>query len=178
MTASNTVLGSPYRSATLAVRCDQKGDARELDVYLLFDYFNLPGGDPKSLRVKFDDETPTDWGVSGMSASRRGVFMDSSVLLAERAEATTFAIRMTYFNHGPVTVRFDGNGSAVAIGTVLGSDCGRWQLKPRGAWRGSANANKPKKTNWFAAAQKCSKFIPIVRGRGRTDAEPQNAIST
>ena len=177
--ASSTVFGSPYRSASLTVRCDQKGDDREIDVYFTFGYFNLAGGDPTRLRVKFDDDEPTNWKVHGMSVSRSGVFMADAVRLAESlAEAEAFAVRMTYYKEGPVTIRFAGDGAAEAIGAVFGSECGAHVAEKRGAVAREAERRRAEEVNWMAAAPQCNQFIPMRASSvsDASDAEVRDAV--
>ncbi len=174
--AASTVFGSPYRSASLTVRCDQKGDDRDIHVYFTFGYLNLAGGDPTRLRVKFDDDEPKNWKVQGMSVSRSGVFMDDAVRLAESlAEAETFAVRMTYYKEGPITIRFAGDGAAEAIGAVFGSECGAHVAERRGTVARMAERRRAEEVNWTAAAPQCSQFIPTWSSIV-SDAEVRDAV--
>lgn len=128
VTASVSVAGEPYRTASFTFRCTDGGtyNSRSIDAYFTFGYLNRAGADDAPLRVKFGDSRPHDWEVIGLAEGRRGLFMFDAKASAERlALASSFKVRLTYHNEvGPTTISFPMEGAQVAIGQVLESDCG------------------------------------------------------
>lgn len=128
VTASVSVVGEPYRTASFTLRCTDGGtrNSRRIDAYFTFGYLNRSGADDAPLRVKFGDSPPHDWQVAGLAEGRRGLFISDAKTQAERlALVSSFQVRLAYHNEvGPTTISFPMEGALEAIGQVLGSDCG------------------------------------------------------
>ena len=137
---SATVVGEPYRRATLIVQCK---DGTDLDIYAVFDYLNLVGGTTHGIHFidaswrKVADAPPSNFplrmleGDSGKSlflqvhyttwaglAWRDNKVVFPRVLSQDLMSGSSFAIRLPYYGHGRAVVRWSLEGARRAVGEV------------------------------------------------------------
>lgn len=152
---SPEVSGDPYESSRIFVRCTNGKELETYIVFNYLNPTQREGTYIR-LQTKVDAEDPHDTkarlGREGRSLFLVGAFYliwedlfagpdrteesvkklqdtkrPSAHTVAKRLEtASAYAIRLSYHNVGPVTIRYDMNGSSEAIQEVI-SACGPWK---------------------------------------------------
>ena len=137
---SATMVGEPYKRATLIVQCKNGTD---LDIYAVFDYLNLVGGTTHGMHFidaswrQAADAPPLNFplrmleGDSGKSlflqvhyttwaglAWRDNKVVFPRVVSQDLMSGSSFAIRLPYYGHGRAVVRWSLEGARRAVGEV------------------------------------------------------------
>lgn len=136
---SAPVFGEPYGRATLFVRCKNGVD---LDIYAVFDYLNLIRGTARQHYVDVswrqeEEASPVNYqlrmfeGDSGNSlflvvsyrtwagwAWQDNKVVWPRVVSQDLMSGSSFALRLPYYGHGRVVVRWDLEGARQAVGEV------------------------------------------------------------
>ena len=121
--ASVSVDGAPYRWASLFMNCH---NGASFNLGMNFGYLNLTGGEyiggsrQYYIGLKYGSK-PAQRQFVRQHEDGEGIWLDEEDVLALREvpETDTVAVRLAYYKHGNVTIRFPMTGGHAAIDAVV-----------------------------------------------------------